>query len=560
MTDALDIVGPTTDDMAASQQLIEEGARAEHAASDSGRKDHPVEGKMTRSRKANILKQALSTRFNSTPESTPSKNVFPGSFKPFSLDYIQAVADIEDVTPPSPDSDEALQTTLVSPPTPVAITPPRPEAEVLNDSDSLLHNVEVPDSQIAPIPTPSDAFMSPPMTSSIAIPASNAEEITRDKGKKMLRAEVDPSDIVIEHDSSNNQGHVVDGAIETSSSSPSQSRRKLRRSYATPARGAARPRQSSISPLEQRITSMQPCNGVPVVAEVIAETTTPSSKMEEAVEDDDIAIGDRITSGCLQRVNKKLRRKKSKIVSSEQNSATEHSSPAVTQGSMLETTDKTEDVNVTSRIVDQRPVGPNAVMHNTGSDANERLDVFTSKASRQSTKPRDNRKPKAPRRENSRRRYSRTSSVDTSITAADRALNMVRELHHPPDLRSSGDFTEDEDELIRRAIRDYQQRNDMDTAELVAIIKWTDHSLNNSSRIKRCDWSLEDVQAAEDSKEFWEELSQINLRRKTSRIKTHVRAQYNTFKSGSWSEDDDAQLKTLVGEYGHRRNYGRSII
>lgn len=154
--------------------------------------------------------------------------------------------------------------------------------------------------------------------------------------------------------------------------------------------------------------------------------------------------------------------------------------------------------------------------------------------------------PKSPRKKRSKhdpsKNYERARDEDDR-TAADRALEASRDLGHPPELRTGGDYSPDEDELLRRAIRDFQQREGLETADLVRIIQWMpvreDPTVESTS--DQAETELKKQSAA-----FWEEVKSTGLQRKMKNIKEHVRATYHTFRRGPWSTDEDDQLSHLV--------------
>jgi hypothetical protein len=133
-------------------------------------------------------------------------------------------------------------------------------------------------------------------------------------------------------------------------------------------------------------------------------------------------------------------------------------------------------------------------------------------------------------------RHARKSTGDPSLTAADKALDMVRELNDPLDLRTKGAFSTDEEELIRRAIRDYQERKGISTASLVEVIHW-------SYKRKHALEQIIDPQDVENANEFWNEIKLTELQRDLLRIKNHIRSRYHCYKNGAWTEEDDEQLR-----------------
>ncbi|RMZ72034.1 hypothetical protein GMOD_00007023 [Pyrenophora seminiperda CCB06] len=137
-------------------------------------------------------------------------------------------------------------------------------------------------------------------------------------------------------------------------------------------------------------------------------------------------------------------------------------------------------------------------------------------------------------------------------TPAENALHTIRDLNQPPVLRRYGEFTEDEEELIRRAIVDYQQRNDLDVSELVHIIQWCRHDpslYREDHSYRMSNWSSQDRDDSRESQGFWEEIEHINMQRPLEERKKYIRRVYHCFKSGSWSEEEDEQLRKLVAEH-----------
>ncbi|OAL52021.1 hypothetical protein IQ07DRAFT_586355 [Pyrenochaeta sp. DS3sAY3a] len=131
-----------------------------------------------------------------------------------------------------------------------------------------------------------------------------------------------------------------------------------------------------------------------------------------------------------------------------------------------------------------------------------------------------------------------------TVPSAERALDTIRDLHYPPDLRTSGDFSGDEEELLRRAIRDYQERKGLEIQELVDIIQWTEDDKDFTMSGHRRNRPYLDEEEV-DSAEFWEEIKNINLSRKFESVKNHVRSKYHAFKSGGWTKEEDAELVKL---------------
>ena len=136
---------------------------------------------------------------------------------------------------------------------------------------------------------------------------------------------------------------------------------------------------------------------------------------------------------------------------------------------------------------------------------------------------------------------------DNDRTAADGALEEEHELGHPPDKRLGGDYTADEKELLRRAIRDYQERNRLDTADLVEIIHWTNRS--KIKLVEHNDTAQGEALLQKDSDAFWDEIKSAGLLRNLRDVKRHVRARYHLYRRGHWSQEEDEQLKELHNIY-----------
>jgi hypothetical protein len=132
-------------------------------------------------------------------------------------------------------------------------------------------------------------------------------------------------------------------------------------------------------------------------------------------------------------------------------------------------------------------------------------------------------------------------------TAADGALEEEHELGHPPDKRLGGDYTADEKELLRRAIRDYQERNGLDTADLVEIIHWTNRS--KIKLVEHNDSAQGEALLQKDSDAFWDEIKSVGLLRDLRDVKRHVRSRYHLYRRGHWSQEEDEQLKELHNIY-----------
>jgi hypothetical protein len=533
------MTGPTMDDMAASQQLMEEAARAQHAGGGN----------------------SISVSLPSTPDSDPmsSQQTLLSSMLSFVVKRPQG-------------NKKALRSEPASPPISTQSAPSTPR------------RVEVPDSQLAPAPSRSGySPLMPTAPSSFAIPASVQETPAYQKGKKRLHAEVDTSNILPEQHASNTQEETATGAAETSlASAPTNKRRRGKKSYATPPSTETGSERTAATSDQDTSTMLS----VADVGEGVATTTPRSGKrrnlarkntgerlLSDAVDGDNVAVGDELVIGRLPRV-KRLRNPKP-------SRTTKH--PA-TQQSDPEALDEAPEMEPTNSDANQTPFGtesaeaerPDAINNplvlkkrrRTGKQPDENvptsqlcLDAMQNDAdpiddevsnvspSKSTPNQKRKRKHKAPLSSPPRRPYARKNRVDTS--KAERELNTFRDLRLDSELPSSGPFSEDENELLRRAVRDYCQRRGLDTEGLVDIILWTDPSCNPTNPRMRKDWTHEDVENAEESKEFWDEImnSQPSLQRTREIVKRHVQARFSTYKSGAWTEDEDKQLKQLMEEY-----------
>ncbi|KAF2993125.1 RNA polymerase I enhancer binding protein [Curvularia kusanoi] len=135
---------------------------------------------------------------------------------------------------------------------------------------------------------------------------------------------------------------------------------------------------------------------------------------------------------------------------------------------------------------------------------------------------------------------------DNDRSAADAALEDEHQLGHPPDKRTGGEYTADEKELLRRAIRDHQERNGFDTAYLVEMI----HSSNRTNvSVVGHTTAQDEVQFQKDCKAFWDDIQNAGLLRKMRDIKRHVQSRYHLFQRGHWSQEEDEQLRELHNLY-----------
>lgn len=140
------------------------------------------------------------------------------------------------------------------------------------------------------------------------------------------------------------------------------------------------------------------------------------------------------------------------------------------------------------------------------------------------------------------RNYQRDRN-DDERSAAEIALDDAHPLGQPPDKRTSGEYTADEKELLRRAIRDHQERNGLEVADLIEIIQW-----NQARKGEMGADTTDQVEAQykQDSSAFWEDIKNAGLLRKFPNIKKHVQTRYHNCLRGHWSPDEDEHLRELA--------------
>lgn len=144
------------------------------------------------------------------------------------------------------------------------------------------------------------------------------------------------------------------------------------------------------------------------------------------------------------------------------------------------------------------------------------------------------------------RNYVRDRVDDDHRSAAEVALDNAHELGQPADKRESGFFSADEKELIRRAIRDYQERNGLETGDLVDIIQW------NPTRKKDTGANTTDQNEAQYKQEsfaLWDDIKNAGLLRPPYIVKKFVQTNYHNCHRGGWSQDEDKTLKDLVNHH-----------
>jgi hypothetical protein len=180
----------------------------------------------------------------------------------------------------------------------------------------------------------------------------------------------------------------------------------------------------------------------------------------------------------------------------------------------------------------------------------EKKPVSTPRASKkeikkQKKKARETQTPRKDRKSLPPSEQYRRAVEDDGLTQAERALEKERELHHPPDLRRNGDFTEDEQEIVRRAIRDYQERKGLSTHELVSIIQYTHDYKDTANAWAEFRGTQAEEQEKQESLEFWSEMREMSLKRDFPTVRGHIRSQYHTFRTGRWSDEEIEQLRSL---------------
>ncbi|CAO2654293.1 Nn.00g110260.m01.CDS01 [Neocucurbitaria sp. VM-36] len=501
------------DDLAASQQLIDEGAEADHQTDYNG-EDKSANGTrsyVSASRKKRKSGGASKPKELSTPQAAASqvawpKQPVPVPFRSYALSDLQAFTDSDEAV-------EALSGWPVSP-----LKSPAPNI-VLQPND----NIEVPDSQAAP--TATHALMSPPMTSSLAVPASLPEQNHKHKkSNKRKRKEVVSSHNVLDDENRNRGEDKVAGTSEVFTPSPARAKRQRRlssinspkaSSQADPIRGETSSARKKRGDKKNKTNGIETCDRPASVREPRQRGGEQSALGHEEDAQDGADNGHTEFETPSQK-----RRKKTK-------SKSKPNAP-VASSSGLDLSEPLEN--------------------SSGEDEIPSVPPSTHQGS--AKKPLKTKAHKLPRLSQTPRRI-RTSNVGPTnvLTAAERSLNTVRDLNYPPNLQTGGDFTHDEEELIRRAIRDYQERKGLDTSELVEVIQWTDDTKDISLSRRRSDRVIREVQDEQDSIEFWEEMKHVNLTRKMETVRNHIRSRYHTYKSGGWTQDEDEQLKNLFDMY-----------
>jgi hypothetical protein len=503
---------------------------------------------------------------------------------------------------------------------------------------------EAPNSQVEQPTNPSRTLMSPPMTSSFAAPGNLSQATPSKKGKRNKRAKLNRSSSELNHEILHGHEDTVNGALESPLSSVTLSNRK-RRSYAAElGRGATESPQARPPDSAQKEKTTLDSSSVPVMADVaLIASAAPLRRQKsrignllapDPIEDDDTSLSERserVEKTLLQFKKAKPGHLKRKSVELDDDSAAaedsiseaaDEAAPAVsprkntaqtpkalkgTRKGSLKASGKLSSIknrkgkaavsqpNIEDPFTNSQPtfdaeetlekdkkLGTDEekgledglfVYDTESSQPGPSLRMKTAKLPKTPRPPKTSTKPqeksKKPQRKSTTNtaalnpdKYRRKSTLNTAFSAAERALNDVRDLPIQPDRRTSGEFAADEDELIRRAIRGYQQDHNLDTAAIVEIIQWTNLGKNHRSSDlqKQDDPEEDDVEIAKESRELWDEIKQCCPTRTTAYLRGHVRAKYNAFKTGTWSEGEDEQLKSLVEEFGNQWKLIASIM
>jgi hypothetical protein len=460
----------------------------------------------------------------------------------------------------------ALREEAASPPISSASTPSTPR------------RIEIPDSQPAPAPVSGSPTASPvtsPEPSSFVIPASVPKSSLYKKSRKRLRAEVDAT----ERHVSDDYEDTATGAAEISSApAPQNKRRRSKKSYVTPPSTGSGSEQADA-------TSEQETSTILSIANVSgsAPTTTPHSRerknlarkstgqtpLSYSVDAEDSAAGDEVVADCLPPIKRLKKSKPSKTTAQPagQQSGPELSNEAPGVDPMDLDAEQTSVKSSSAKKIGNPPLvlkrrkrikekaGTEVSGDQPGLVAIPQDTDFAKGVSKRpapSGTPRGKWERKPLEANTPRPRFTKKSKSDT--TRAQRELNTFRDLNMDPERPSSGPFTEDENELLRRAIRDYQQRNGLDVDSLVSIIQWADPTFDAENPRDRKDFTEEELEEYEESKAFWDEImnSQPSLNRSRERVKVHVHAQFSSAKKGAWTPEEEEKLTQLVGQYGKK--------
>jgi hypothetical protein len=482
------IAAPKMDDAAASQQLMDEGAHAGHTNGTDARPLPQFAGKPS------FIKESQSTRKGSrSPLPSPRTAVPPSSPFPF------------------------------------------PPTQTQRDDNA----VEVPDSQAGP----ATANASSPPRSSLVVPASvTKSRRTYQKSKQSRRFDA-VRDIEPEQDLGND-GDTTVGAAETASPSHGPGKRKRTFAAATVREligdGGRDDDLNSSSPPSnsklKRIMKLTPRRPVP-------------TNIYDIPEDEQ-----RITNGDGSASVTRKTRTKTKNTFAAQDGQ---------NNSIKELENYWTDANDDAKKAHDDAPGADddAIMREPEtSDDEARPDhsfdsefSITEQEKKNGGKRRKKRSTFSTRETLLARRASgnplpiRRSIMQSAdaMTAADIALDTVCELEHPPDLRRNGEFTQDEKELIRRAVRDYQQSKDLETPDLVYNIQWTRDDLDHGVGKQTSNLSPQQQEQVRGNDEFWQQMKSIPVKRTHRAVRDHVRARYHQYKSGGWAEEEDEQLRRL---------------
>jgi hypothetical protein len=434
---------------------------------------------------------------------------------------------------------------------------------------STPHAIVIPDSQIDFSTNTINALMSPPATSRTGNPTSSHKKMTYKNRKRSIISEAKPNDLSQEQDVLSGEEDATVGATQILGPSPSQPKRKREASRGQMVFADAEAKLAKSSPElpSSGVAAGKADPNAPTKSPRKRKSLTRKEQKSNYTDDDDIVTGNESPEGSSRKAVGKFKfgqPKRSKPRPSEAPSTTQNSMPItpesestseqVTQASVKPSKSLVYNWPAPVRNVNKPPGQPpsledglSAEPLSSGEDeiphAPNKVSASPPKTARKIRMKKEGAKtPQVDRK----RSISRKSHGDTSLSAAEKALDLVRELNYPPDLKSGGSFTQDEDELIRRAIRDYQDRTGLETSQLVELIHWTPPDSHNSSAVRKRDKTAEEVLDQNESKEFWAELKQINLTRKWPMVKQHVRQQYHNFKSGAWTAEEEEQLKDLA--------------
>lgn len=478
--DAVVPPAPTMDDEAASQQLMSE-ARAPHSTDFEG-PAIPLN-----------LNGASRTSAKKTPDSGKKRTRRLGRTQKAHRDTVRG-------SPlPAAYSLQDLQAFIG--------TSPSKSRAVSSSGPST--QIEVPDTQAEMqangVPSPT------PLTASQAVSSNSSNKRTR-KGKKSKKEEQSEAE-------PNNSNAIpatpyeepAGDAIPSPSEAPkSESSRKRRRKD--------KPR-SSLDSVNMDTTEI---SETPAVTQEAAEGTSAEEVVmqSEYSDADELPLTPRDLLGKLNAERSQKSQSASKVQSPDDAHEDASEEQDIEAESDAEPTVEDSDAEGASSPGEQSSNSEGPTRYSVGGVVRRRGRGWTSKADPNKT-------------------YQRARD-DDERTAADKALETTHELGHPPDKRTSGDYTADEKELIRRAIRDYQERNGLDTADLVEIIQYS------PQRNKGSNDHQTEAQFKNDCNAFWDEIANVGLLRKPHEVRKHIRTTYHMCQRNSWSDEDDDQLRNLV--------------